>query len=77
MNKKRREKISNAIWSLNIAKDILGEVLPEETEAFENTPENLQESERYYSMEETIDTLDSAIDGLDEVISSLEECIEK
>lgn len=43
----------------------LSDVLDEETEAMENIPESLQDTDRYQICEESIDFLDSAIGEID------------
>lgn len=49
---------------LDAARSILEDVLSEEEEARDNTPESLQESERYGVCEESCDLLEQAIDDL-------------
>lgn len=49
---------------LDAARSILEDVLSEEEEARDNTPESLQESERYRVCEENCDLLEQAIDNL-------------
>ena len=71
MNRKRREMVLSAISTLESAKDVLDDVLYEETDAMENIPENLQSSERYEKMEENVDILQDAIDDINEAIEKL------
>ena len=55
--------------------DDIEEVQNEEQEAYDNMPENLQESERGEAMQEAIDNLDSAWSSLEEAKDTLEEII--
>lgn len=72
MNKTRRKIIQKAIGDIE---SVLQDVLDEEQEAFENMPENLQESERGQISQEAQENLESAIDALGEAISYLEEIV--
>lgn len=44
----------------------------EEEEAKENYPENLQQTDRYYAMEEALDQLEEAFGALKEAIDCLQ-----
>lgn len=46
MNKQRRERLLDAVVSLDEAIDIMQEVIDEEQEAYDNLPLSLQESSR-------------------------------
>lgn len=46
--------------------------MDEETEARDNMPESLWETERYAAMDEACDNLDSALSSIDEVIDYAE-----
>ena len=72
MNKARRAKLNAVINALTELKDDLEIIHDEEDEAMENMPESLQESDRYYAMEEACDNMSDAMDALDEAIESLE-----
>ncbi len=76
MNNVRRKRIGEAMKHLSLARELLETVRDEEQEAYDNLPENLQESERGQKMEEAVDTLDTAVSDLENVESSLEECKE-
>ena len=74
MNNKRRKKISDVINNVNKYK-----ILDEETEARDNIPESLQDSERYWEsdqavtdMEEVVDDMESIINDIDDVISTID-----
>lgn len=73
MNKKRREKLQDAITHLGQAVRIVEGVREEEAESMENTPEGLQGSERYEAMENAIDALDDAITSINEANESIEQ----
>lgn len=54
-------------------------ILDEETEARDNIPESLQDSERYWesdqavaNMEEVVDDMESIINDIDDVISTID-----
>lgn len=70
MNKARRETIQRAIGNVEM---ILQDVLDEERDAFENMPENLQNSERGQISQDAQENLEAAIDALEEAISYLED----
>lgn len=71
LNNMRRRQIRAAIKELqkdkpniDVARSILEDVLSEEEDARDNTPESLQESDRYQVCEESCDLLEQAIDDL-------------
>lgn len=71
LNNTRRQRIRAAIKELqkdkpdiDVARSILEDVLSEEEDARDNTPESLQESDRYQVCEESCDLLEQAIDDL-------------
>lgn len=72
MNKKRRAEVDRIIAVLSDVKERIANVHYEEENAFDNMPENLQESMRAEEMQEWIDLLEEASDGIDEVIETLE-----
>ena len=47
----------------------------DEETAMDNLPESLQESDKYYTMEEACDAMSDAMDAIDEAIDSLESAI--
>ena len=73
MNKNRRDKLKTIILALDgmIAK--LNVIYDEEQFAFDNIPENLQESLRAEAMEEGLETLEEVIDDLDDIRGKLED----
>lgn len=66
MNKQRREIIRRAINLLESAHSLLQDALYEERDAMENIPENLQSSDRYEEMEQSVDFLEDAVSSVDE-----------
>ena len=71
MNKIRKKELAKIIDLLSEAKERLESVRDEEEEAFDNLPENLQESERGQSMQNAIDAMNDILDSLD--LDDLEE----
>lgn len=72
MNTKKRATLRSSIDLLKRASSLVDRVCDAETDAVNNCPENLQESERYQKMESAVEHLDEAM----EHISSAIECIE-
>lgn len=73
MNKKRRERLREATISLgNILNSVEG-IRDEENDCLNNYPENLQNSDAYYDMEDAVDYLTDAVYGLQEVIKNIVE----
>ena len=72
LNKARKRVISDAVIRLREVRGVIETVRDDELNAMENVPENLQESERYSSMEDAVDIMDDAIDNLDDIISALD-----
>ena len=75
MNKSRRARLNATINALTELRSDLEIVHDEEDEAMENMPESLQESDRYYAMEEACDNMSDAMDALDEAVDALESAI--
>ena len=72
MNNIRRKRIRMVIKELqgpapdwDYVESELNDLLSEENEAFENIPENLQDTDRYIIAEESCDYLDEAIGYID------------
>ncbi len=66
-------------YNINSAKDDVDMILDEETEARDNIPESLQDSERYWEsdqavtdMEEVVDDMEGIINDIDDVISTID-----
>lgn len=76
MNKKRRSKLEMLYGQICDIVDRLRDILTEERDAFDNIPENLQDSELASSMDEAIDSIESACDSLNDALGSIREVIE-
>ena len=72
MNKTRRAQVSEAMTHIENAKGILESVRDCESDAMENLPESLQESEMYERMEEAVEAVESAMDYLDMAFEELD-----
>lgn len=80
MNKDRRRKVAGVtatirnevIPVLNKCVDTLKDVEYDEKEALDNTPENLQYSEKYQEDEDACDTISDAISDLSSTVEELE-----
>lgn len=75
MNKDRRKRILAISLRVEQLMQDLEEIKDEEQESLDNMPENLQESQRYYSMSEAIDYLDAAYDDMNDVLYNLTEAV--
>lgn len=73
MNNKRRSRIDKAVSHLEPLLDIIRDILSEEQDAYDNLPENLQDSEKGSVMEDCIQSLEDALDSIEEAVSYLEE----
>ena len=75
MNKERRTQIKKLTNELEDVKTKLKYILRKEEGILDNTPENLQGTDRYSESENAIDVLDGVVDGLESAIESLNEII--
>lgn len=76
MNNKRRKTIGLVINSLeNLSADLEG-VAQEESDAYENMPESLQQSDRGSNIEDNIYNLEDCISQINDVIDTLSSMIE-
>ncbi len=75
MNARRRESLTQALEMLRGVKTTVDRIAEEENDAMENMPENFQDTDRYYSMEDACDALSDASDSLDDAIDSIQEAI--
>ena len=73
MNKQRRQRLAEAIRTLERVIFILEDARDQEQDGFDNLPDSLQETERAQSMEEAIDQLTDAIENIQEA----SECIRR
>ena len=75
MNKERRTQIKKLTNELEDVKTKLKYILRKEEGIIDNTPENLQGTDRYSESENAIDVLDDVVDGLESAIESLNEIV--
>lgn len=73
MNKQRRKALEELHSLLTDVYERVEAVMEEEQEAYDNLPENLQESERGEAMSDAISNLESAASSIDEAMDYLEE----
>lgn len=78
MNNTRRKEVQRTLSKVYKAIQLLDEVRCEfediacnEGEAFDNIPENLQNSERYAQSETALESLNDAYDVVDEIFDNL------
>lgn len=72
MNKQRREGIQKAINFLLEAQGIVENASSDESDARDNLPENLQDSDRAYEMDDNVDHLDDAASSIEQAIDNLQ-----
>lgn len=75
MNETKRKSLRDAILHLNRVIFLVEGVCDKEEDALESCPENLQESERYFSMEAAIDHMHDALEDLDAAKEHIESAI--
>ena len=72
MNKVRRKELQEVIEQINIAKELLENIMCDEEEYRDNMPENLQSSEKYEKADAACDAMQEAINELEEAVSYIE-----
>lgn len=75
MNKKRRERLRDAIKLIESASLIVESARDEEQDCFDNLPENLKDYDKGLVMEEAIDFLDDAIDSIEKSVEYINKAI--
>lgn len=75
MNANRRKAIDKIVSRLEELQADLASVWGEEQEAYDNTPESLQESDRYAESEEAISAMEDADGSIQEAIDYLSDLI--
>lgn len=75
MNNRKRDRLKTAMKMLEEASNIIDAVREEEEEALENLPENLQDSERYESMENNVERLQDSIESIEQLVESIGETL--
>lgn len=73
MNNTRRKQIDDAVALIEQARSIIETVTADESDAYENMPENLQLSERGEAVQEAVNNLEYSEGSFDELIGYLEE----
>lgn len=73
MNKERRRQIDKALRMIGEGVVILQDVALDEFMAIENTPESLQDTERFHDAEAYLDKLNDAIEAIQDATNELEE----
>lgn len=76
MNKQRRAALDAVLIALDEQRDALRAIADEEQEAFDNTPQNLQEAEKGQAMENGINSMEDAVSNLEEAAGSLRDVID-
>lgn len=76
MNKQRRKEIENIVSALMDLQTKIESLRDDEQEIVDNTPENLQGSERYEIAEAAADNLDAACSSMEELIDYLNDAAE-
>lgn len=75
MNKERRTQIKQLTNELEDIKTKLKYISRKEEGILDNTPENLQGTDRYSESENAIDVLDEVVEDLESAIESLNEIV--
>ena len=76
MNKQRRKELEKIQTKLSEAYTDLETIRDEEEEAYDNLPENIQDSERGEVMQDAISTLEDALNSIEEAIDYLNDILE-
>lgn len=73
MNKQRRKRLGVAFDKVSEAMEILEEVKSEETDSYENLPDNFRDGDRGEEMQGYIEMLEEAYGYLDDANSVIEQ----
>lgn len=76
MNNKKRKQIENIVSQLMDLQAEIEELRDTEQDIVDNTPDNLQGTERYEIAEAAADNLDSACSSMEELIEYLNDTAE-
>lgn len=77
MNKARRNAIQVLLTQLEEIVEAIEDVRQKEECVYDNTPENLQNSQRYQDMEENLCELEDAITGISDSCSLLQSVLDR
>jgi hypothetical protein len=72
VNAQRRTKINKALYSLNLANQILAEVREDEQEAFDALSETTQEGPKGQAIQTSLEALDVAVDLIEQAEEAAE-----
>jgi hypothetical protein len=75
MNNTRRKALLESIKNIELAYNTIEEAGTDERDCAENLPENLQDSDRYYEMEERATELEDIATELYDIIDRINECL--
>lgn len=75
MNGKRRRTLEKVVSALSDAKQTIEQVLDEERDSLDNTPEGLQNSEQYRWKEDVVDLMEDACCSIEEATQSITDAI--
>lgn len=73
MNRQRRKKLSEAFDLVAKAEEIIDAVKDEESESYENLPDNFRDGDRGEEMQNYIDMMDEVIGYLQDAESVIEQ----
>lgn len=76
MNDKRRNRIEDVRAAIDNWVGEIEALATEEQDAFDNMPENLQESERGQASEESANQLNEAVSAAEELVNCLQAAME-
>lgn len=77
MDKKRREKLKEAMLLIERAEAITERMCDKEQDCLDNIPENLQGTDRYDMIEQAAEKLEEAVEKLSEAKELIQEAIAK
>lgn len=77
MNKARRNSIKILLTQLEEIAQAIGTIREKEECVYDNTPENLQNSQRYQDMEENLCELEDALTGISDSCSLLQSVVDR
>lgn len=75
MNNARRKWLKDVISSLEYARDELDFLAEEEERAYDNLPDNIQDSEKGNIMYENVDVLQTAASDIADILDSITEIV--
>lgn len=73
MNDKKRKKINEAKKLISEGLNIISAILENEQESLDNTPDNLQNGDRYCRLETIIELLEESVEYGEKMIDNIEE----